>query len=131
RHEPEIMQDADELLGKSVENLNSLQIACMLGDEELGLDILQYVAHESEKMDAKKVLYEFMSRVWGGGNTALHLASFLGMADLVKKLLDLGANTNKRNDRKYKPVDCADDDETRSLFMNLYEGKFHPHLRVR
>ncbi|ORY00071.1 hypothetical protein K493DRAFT_157822, partial [Basidiobolus meristosporus CBS 931.73] len=116
RHEQEIIQDADELLGKSVENLNGLQIACMLGDEELALDILQYVAYESEKMDAKKVLYEFMSRVWGGGNTALHLASFLGMADLVKKLLDLGANTNKRNDRKYKPVDCADDDETRALF---------------
>ncbi|KAK9759359.1 hypothetical protein K7432_017777, partial [Basidiobolus ranarum] len=130
RHESEIIQDADELLGKSVENLNAIQIACMLGDEELGLDILQYVAYESEKMDAKKVLYEFMSRVWGGGNTTLHLASFLGMADLVKKLLDLGANTNKRNDRKYKPVDCADDDKTRALFMNLFEVVRYPLKRT-
>ncbi|KAI8615986.1 hypothetical protein BC830DRAFT_1063856, partial [Chytriomyces sp. MP71] len=57
-----------------------------------------------------------MGRVWGDGNTILHLASFLGMSELVKRLLELGANPNKRNGRMYKPVDCADTDETRRMF---------------
>ncbi|KAI8895817.1 hypothetical protein BC833DRAFT_517448, partial [Globomyces pollinis-pini] len=57
-----------------------------------------------------------LGRVWGDGNTALHLASFLGMSELVKKLIELGAATSKSNDRKYKPVDCAGDDITRMMF---------------
>ncbi|ORY51480.1 ankyrin [Rhizoclosmatium globosum] len=62
-----------------------------------------------------------MGRVWGDGNTVLHLASFLGMSDLVKRLLELGANPNKKNGRLYKPVDCCDTDETRNVFSTVTE----------
>ncbi|KAI9093778.1 hypothetical protein DFS34DRAFT_563409, partial [Phlyctochytrium arcticum] len=53
---------------------------------------------------------------WGNGNTVLHLASFQGMSDLVKRLLELGAASRKKNERNYMPVDCADDDVTREIF---------------
>lgn len=121
-HDPEAVHDAQELLGEAVSPLNIIQCACFLGEEDLALDILMYVDTESEHMEARKILYEFMGKVWGNGNTSLHLASFLGMSDLVNLMLNLGSNTNKRNDRKYKPVDCADDDATRALFLNVTEG---------
>ncbi|KAI8913197.1 ankyrin repeat-containing domain protein [Gorgonomyces haynaldii] len=88
-----------------LEHLNCIQISCILGDEELCLDILQFVTRVTEEIDARKVLYEFMGRVWGNGNTILHMAAFMGMADLVKRLLELGAAAGKVNERKYKPVD--------------------------
>ncbi|KAI9298649.1 hypothetical protein K502DRAFT_217215 [Neoconidiobolus thromboides FSU 785] len=123
KHDNDILMDAAELLGPIVSNLNAIQTTCMLGEEDMAIDIINYIAKQSEIMSTKKVLYEFMSKVWGSGNTILHLASFMGMADLVKRLIELGANTNKRNERKYKAVDCADDDKTRALFLNIKEGK--------
>nr|KAJ3418265.1 hypothetical protein HK105_000128 [Polyrhizophydium stewartii] len=121
KHDVEVIHDAHELLGPSMEHLNAIQIACILGDEEIAIDILDFVVRVTEEIDARKVLYEFMGRVWGNGNTVLHLASFLGMSDLVKRLLELGAAAGKINDRKYRPVDCADDDLTRSMFETVTE----------
>lgn len=128
-HDHEILKDAAELLGPSVQNLNAIQSSCMLGEEEIAIEIINYVAQQSEIMSTKKVLYEFMSKVWGSGNTILHLASFMGMSNLVQRLIDLGANTNKRNERNYKAVDCADDDKTRALFLNLKEVIRYPIRR--
>ncbi|KAF9171571.1 hypothetical protein BGX21_002356 [Mortierella sp. AD011] len=121
RHDPDVLLDAKELLGPTVDHLNLIQIACFLFNEEMALDMLNFVAKASEELESKKILYEFMGKMWGDGNTTLHLASFLGMADLTKRLLDLGANVYKMNDRKYKPVDCADENTTMSLFLNLTE----------
>jgi len=45
------------------------------------------------------------------------------MSTLVKRLLELGANPSKRNERGYRPVDCADDHETRDLFITVTECK--------
>ncbi|KAF8928658.1 hypothetical protein BGZ58_009462 [Dissophora ornata] len=121
RHDLDILLDATELLGPTVDHLNLIQIACFLFNEEMALDLLNFVAKASDELESKKILYEFMGKMWGDGNTTLHLASFLGMADLTKRLLDLGANVYKMNDRKYKPVDCADENTTMSLFLNLTE----------
>ncbi|XJO72475.1 hypothetical protein BDV3_003586 [Batrachochytrium dendrobatidis] len=121
KHDPEVMQDAHELLGPSMEHLNAIQIACILGDEEIAMVILDFVVHVTDEIDARKVLYEFMGRIWGNGNTVLHLASFLGMSELVKRLLELGAAPGKFNERKYRPVDCADDDCTRKMFETVTE----------
>ncbi|KAI9339293.1 hypothetical protein BDR26DRAFT_386350 [Obelidium mucronatum] len=120
-HDQDVIPDALELLGQSLEHLNAIQIACILGDEESALEILDFVAKETEEIGARKVLYEFMGRVWGDGNTVLHMASFLGMPELVKRLLELGANPNKKNGRQYRPVDCADTDETRIVFNTVSE----------
>lgn len=117
KHEPEIVQDAAELLGSDVSSLNALQLCCFLGDEEMALDILEFIAKEAEESHTKIFVLEFLGKQWGDGNTSLHLASFLGMSELVERLLILGANANKRNERKYKAVDCADDDTTRKLFL--------------
>ncbi|KAJ3416454.1 hypothetical protein HDV05_001612 [Chytridiales sp. JEL 0842] len=125
-HDSEVIQDAHELLGKSLEHLNAMQIACILGDEDIAEDILEFVAQVTESIEARKVLYEFMGRVWGNGNTVLHLASFMGMSHVVRRLLELGANPNKKNERKYKPVDCADDDETRMMFSTVTEVLHSP-----
>ncbi|KAG0290532.1 hypothetical protein BGZ96_005995 [Linnemannia gamsii] len=121
KHDPDVLLDAKELLGPKVDHLNLIQIACFLFNEEMALDMLNFVAKASEELESKKILYEFMGKMWGDGNTTLHLASFLGMADLTKRLLDLGANVYKMNHRKYKPVDCADENTTMSLFLNLTE----------
>ncbi|KAF8979026.1 hypothetical protein BGZ52_005335 [Haplosporangium bisporale] len=121
RHDPDVLLDAKELLGPAVDHLNMIQVACFLFNEELALDLLNFVATACEELESKKILYEFMGKLWGDGNTTLHLASFLGMADLTKRLLDLGANVYKMNHHKYKPVDCADENTTRSLFLNLTE----------
>lgn len=122
RHDPDVLLDAKELLGPTVDHLNMIQVACFLFNEELALDLLNFVATACEELESKKILYEFMGKLWGDGNTTLHLASFLGMADLTKRLLDLGANVYKMNHHKYKPVDCADENTTRTLFLNLTEG---------
>ncbi|KAF9138243.1 hypothetical protein BGX30_009380 [Mortierella sp. GBA39] len=123
KHDPDVLLDAKELLGPKVDHLNLIQIACFYFNEEMALDMLNFVAKASEELESKKILYEFMGKMWGDGNTTLHLASFLGMADLTKRLLDLGANVYKMNHRKYKPVDCADENTTMSLFLNLTEGQ--------
>lgn len=122
-HDSECQQAAVSLLGESCSPLSPIHIACFLGDEELAVDILNLVANAAQTLDARKVLFEFMGRVWGAGNTVLHLASFMGMEDLVKRLLEMGANFNRRNDLGYRPVDCTDDELTRARFQKITKGK--------
>ena len=119
--ENEVQNDAVELLGDSVLSLNALHISCIQGEEEMAQLLLEFVSDITQEINAKKVLYEFMGRVWGNGNTVLHLAAFMGMSNIVKRLLELGAAPNKMNERKYKPVDCCDDDITRGMFTNVTE----------
>ena len=122
RHDKELQSEARVLLGNSCSDLNLIQIACFLGEEELALDLIEFVAMEADLLETRKILLELLGRVWGNGNTLLHLASFHGMADLVRRLLELGASTNKKNELGYKPVDCADDEQTRRLFQEIYHG---------
>jgi len=121
--EPQYQNEAEELLGPSVSHLNAIQIACIMEDEEMSLAILEFVSKATLEMNAKKVLYEFMGSTWGNGNTLLHLASFLCMADLVRRLLELGANVNRKNERKYKPVDCTNDYNVMDIFLTVTEIK--------
>lgn len=118
-HDPADMADAQELLGLDCTHLNILQVACFLGEEDLANDLMDFFSKEVEALGTRKILYEFMGRIWGQGNVSLHLASFMGMSDLVARLLDLGANPNKRNGRGYRAVDCADDDATLLLFQGI------------
>ncbi|KAJ3155905.1 hypothetical protein HDU89_005463 [Geranomyces variabilis] len=120
----EVANDAAELLGPSMAHLNAIQIACVLNEEDIALDLLDFVARVTEEIESRKVLYEFMGRVWGNGNTVLHLASFQGMSALVKRLLELGAAGKKRNDRNYRPVDCADDQVTTAMFSLVVDDEY-------
>jgi hypothetical protein len=74
----------------------------MLGEEEIAMDILEFVYQHTYSKHKKLLLMEFLGKVWGDGNTLLHLASFQGMSDLVKRLLGCGANVQKKNARGYK-----------------------------
>ncbi|KAJ3330482.1 hypothetical protein HDU93_000365 [Gonapodya sp. JEL0774] len=82
-------------------------------DEDTALVLLRYVRSVSTAMKSRKVLGEFVGRVWGDGNSALHLAAYYGMARLVRELIECGANVGKKNGMGYRAVDCAADDETR------------------
>lgn len=128
--DPQYQNEADELLGPSVSHLNAIQIACIMEDEEMSLAILEFVSKATLEMNAKKVLYEFMGSTWGNGNTILHLASFFCMADLVRRLLELGANVNRKNERKYKPVDCTNDYNVMDIFLNVTESNIHILLLI-
>jgi hypothetical protein len=70
-------------------------------------------------MEAKVLLLEFMGRTCGHGNTLLHLASFMGMSKLVRKLIEAGASVYKKNHRDYKPVDLVEDADTSFVFSHI------------
>ncbi|KAJ3366589.1 hypothetical protein GGF31_008010 [Allomyces arbusculus] len=117
-HEPEILADADALLGPATDSLNLVQVACFLGEEEIALDLVNFMAKGND-VASKVAVTDLLGHAWGGRNTTLHLASFLGMADLVARILALvPALVIEKNNRKYLPVDCTDDVVTQSHFRN-------------
>ena len=118
----DILPEAHALLGTSTSPLNLIQIACMLGDEDIASDILDYVYEQTVPRGQKILLVQFLGQTWGDGNTTLHLASFQGMSDVVRRLLECGAATRKRNGRGYKAVDCTDDQVTREIFQSGLES---------
>ena len=117
-YDDDVEMEANELLGSSVSNLNAIQIALFLEDEDMGLDILSYVERQSIKLGSKMVLLAFLGMMWGNGNTTLHLASFHGMTTLVRRLLELGASPTKKNQKKYTSIDCCADTETSKIFSD-------------
>ncbi|KAJ9084348.1 hypothetical protein DSO57_1025451 [Entomophthora muscae] len=127
-HHHEYLYDARVLLGDELRNLNCLHMALVGGDDELAEWLLHFLVDASVGNGDPRVLLLFLAATCGGGNTPLHLAAFFGMADVVRRLLELGANPNTRNALKYRPVDCADSTETRSLFQNLSMLDHHPLL---
>lgn len=113
-------------VNESVKNLNMLHVCCILGDEDLALELLDFIHRITDELESKKPLLEFIGRLWGDGNTVLHLASFMGLDQLVVKLIELGANTNKKNERQYRPVDCVADEVMCAAFNTLpLDGDFH------
>lgn len=97
----------------------AIHIACILGEEDIALHLLDFVIRTTLKTGHRMPLNEFISRPCGEGNTVLHLAAFMGMSRLTKKLIETGANVHKKNGRDYKPVDLVDDDETREVFTTV------------
>jgi len=103
-----------------------LHLCCILGDEDLALDLLDFIQRITDELESKKPLLEFVGRLWGDGNTVLHLASFMGLDQLVIRLIELGANTNKRNERQYRPADCVADEVMCAAFNTLpLDGTFY------
>jgi ankyrin repeat protein len=103
----EVQQEAFELLGHtdSLGPLTPLQMACALDDPEIAIILIDFCTATD------------LDQTWGRENTALHLASFQCMPDVVEKLLSRKANPNLRNLNGYRPVDCAGDKETREMFL--------------
>ncbi|KAI9005079.1 hypothetical protein DFJ74DRAFT_407660 [Hyaloraphidium curvatum] len=122
------VKDAEALLGCSTANLNVLQICVLQGEEDMALDLLEHFYGATEKLGGRKALVpDFLAHQFGHGNTALHLAAFMGMADLCRRLLELGASASAPNSRNIKPVDCTNEEEVRQQFLkfkNHHQGRF-------
>lgn len=91
--------DAYKFLGAYIGALTGLQFAILIGAESVARDIVDYTFEED--LDIQ----------FGKANTALHLAVFLGSKDVVKLLLDRGADKTVKNGKGFTPVDVSDDPE--------------------
>ncbi|KAJ3002388.1 CAP-Gly domain-containing linker protein 4, partial [Thoreauomyces humboldtii] len=98
--------DSYAYIGAYIGSLTALQLAILCGQDAIAKDVLE------------RTLKEDLDIVCGGGNTALHLATFLGAQDIVRSLLELGANPKIHNAKGFAPVDVVDDPEMRSLFVD-------------
>ncbi|KAJ3068799.1 hypothetical protein HDU98_008092 [Podochytrium sp. JEL0797] len=98
--------DAYKFLGAYVGSCTALQLALLKGNDSIAKDIID-VTGSKEDLDIS----------FGGGNTALHLATLLGAKDIVKLLLERGASRQVRNSKGFAPVDVLDDTEMRKMFQ--------------
>jgi ankyrin repeat protein len=82
-YDPEFELDAYKFLGAYIGALTGLQLAILKGNERIALDIIDSSLGEGD-----------LDEQFGGGNSALHLATFFGMKEVVRRLLDRGADRN-------------------------------------
>lgn len=85
KYENEYELDAYKFLGAYIGPLTGLQFAILKGDESIAMDIIEATLDKDE-----------FNALFGGNNTALHLATFLGQKDVVIKLLERGADRSIR-----------------------------------
>ncbi|ORZ39867.1 hypothetical protein BCR44DRAFT_1216849 [Catenaria anguillulae PL171] len=93
-----------KFMGGYIGSVTGLQLAILLGHDAIAKDILDSTFKEQ------------LNETFGGNNTALHLAAFLGARDIVKLLLERGADRSIKNGKGFTPVDIADDGEMQELF---------------
>ena len=97
--------DATKKFGKSVTDLNGLQVALFHGREDIACQLLYFLRQHASPTE----LDSFLGHVWGKGNSSLHLACFHGMPRLVQLLLEMGADPHVTNACHFKPADCCKD----------------------
>lgn len=108
----ELRQEAKQMLGDSFVNMNALHFSL----------VLMYLDEDKKRILIFKQLLELYSNEqlsmdrWGCGNTALHLASFLGLLEPISLLLGKKCSYSNTNELGLAPIDVAPDDESRNLF---------------
>ncbi|KAI9357994.1 hypothetical protein DFJ73DRAFT_820151 [Zopfochytrium polystomum] len=105
RYDPAVELDAIKFLGAYVGACTPLVLALLAGQDAIARDVVERCVGRDE-----------VDVVFGGGNTALHLAALLGVRDVVRLLLERGACKTVKNGKGFTPVDVLDDPEMRSLF---------------
>ncbi|KAI8142579.1 hypothetical protein BJV82DRAFT_146099 [Fennellomyces sp. T-0311] len=100
-----IRPEALAKFGKSVTDLNALQVALFHQREGIACQLLQFLRQHATPSE----LQAFIGHVWGEGNSSLHLACFHSMPRLVQMLLDLGADPNSTNAKEQTPANCCKD----------------------
>jgi ankyrin repeat protein len=83
-----------------------------------------YMACLDNKVEEVKKMLETLTqdeidRIEPNGSTALHTAAFHDHADIVRLLLDRGADRAIQNKFQCLPFDEAADDETKELFLRI------------
>ncbi|RKP05881.1 hypothetical protein THASP1DRAFT_19209 [Thamnocephalis sphaerospora] len=97
--------DAYKFLGAYVGAVTGLHAAMLLGHESIAKDIIDVTFGQGKH------------RRRSDGNTALHLAVFLGLGELVTILLDRGASVTLKNGKGLTPVDVSDRPEILALLQ--------------
>ncbi|CAO3624744.1 unnamed protein product [Mucor hiemalis] len=107
--------EANKFLGKSFNDLNSLQLALITSSESTVLTLLAQLKLYATRQELKL----YLSHKWGQGNTSLHLAVFLKRYAVVKTLIDLGCQPDQQhlNARKKTAVDCCYDGDQRMIHL--------------
>ncbi|KAI9300083.1 hypothetical protein BJ944DRAFT_244537 [Cunninghamella echinulata] len=100
-----------EKFGKSLTDLNALQLAILYRQEEMICYLLDHVSTYA----SSKEFHSFLHHQCGKQISSLHLAAFLGLPKVVDKLLNFGLSPNLKNDRLKTPLDCTDHVECRQL----------------
>ncbi|KAI8071496.1 hypothetical protein BC940DRAFT_234410, partial [Gongronella butleri] len=90
-------------LGRSVADLNALQLAMFHGQEAIACYFVSWVGQHGSKNEVSL----FLNHLWGQRNNSLHLACFLGMPRLAKLLLDAGVPADSVNGKLKTPLDCC------------------------
>ncbi|KAJ3108176.1 hypothetical protein HDU97_002088 [Phlyctochytrium planicorne] len=90
KFDPDVELDAYKFLGAYIGACTPLQFAILSGQDSIARDILD------------RTVKDDLDITFGGGNTTLHLATFLGARDLVKSLLERGASRSVRNAKEYE-----------------------------
>ncbi|KAI9197281.1 uncharacterized protein BJ171DRAFT_520438 [Polychytrium aggregatum] len=104
KFDAELELDAYKFLGAYLGSITALQWALMCGQDAIAKDIVE------------RTLKDDIDVAFGGGNTALHLATFLGARELVKLLLERGADRSIKNSKGFAPVDLVDDPEIKRIY---------------
>ncbi|KAJ3225434.1 hypothetical protein HK099_006805 [Clydaea vesicula] len=92
KFESDVELDAYKFLGAYIGAISVLQMAILAGQDAIAKDVLE------------RTLKDDLDQTFGGGNTALHLATFLGAREVVKLLLERGANRNIVNGKGFSPL---------------------------
>ena len=107
KYDMDIEMDAYKFLGAYLGQLTGLQLSLLKGHDRIAHDIIDATLDTSD-LDLEN----------GGGNTALHMATFLGARDIVRRLLERGCNAARKNAKGFKPMDVLDDEEMRKIYSS-------------
>lgn len=86
-------------------SLTGLHLAILKGHDQVARDIIDATLGNGD-----------LDMTFGGGNTALHLATLIGARDIVRVLLERKADPQIKNNKGFRPVDIADDPELQKFF---------------
>ncbi|KAI9310243.1 hypothetical protein BX666DRAFT_1289058 [Dichotomocladium elegans] len=100
-------------LGKSIKNLNCIQIAMLQDHEPLACALFLFIRDRATAEE----LGAFMNDCWSNRNTTLHMACFLGMADLVRLYVEAGAALSPKNGRGLTPAECTSREDILALLL--------------
>lgn len=110
KFDSEVELDGYKFLGAYIGSVTAVQYALFQGRTDMAKDLIERSSSDE------------LNITFGGGNTALHLATFLGEKDIVSLLLANGANDKISNNKGFTPVDVLDDPGMRDVFSGEYTG---------